>query len=265
MSHSRPRRLALVSSFVALAFTYLAVGPVEAEQSGRDGVVVSFDAELSPKLLPRTGMAPVSISVSGGIRVEDGNSPPRLRRVEIAFASQGGLDATGLPSCPRSRLRNATRLQALTRCRAALVGHGSILTEVPLAPERPLPVRTRALIFNARKGGHPAVWVYAYSASPPVSFVLPFTIRVLPHGAYGLLLTADVAHALGRWPRVRSFQITLGRRYRSHGRRHSYLGAHCPLPPRFHSLSVPLARAAYYFDPAPTLGTTILRACRARD
>lgn len=263
MSTPRPGKLTFVAFLAALTVLHL-VGPAGAEQSSSDGVVVSFDARISPKALPRDDLAPVSISLSGSVRSVTGEAPPRLRRLELAFAARGGLDVAGLPVCPRSRLRNATRRQALARCRKALVGRGSILAEVPLAPERPFLARADALAFNARMGGRPAVWVHAYSASPPVSFVLPFTLHTLHQGAFGMALKAPVADALGRWPRLRSFQITLGRRYRSHGQRHSYLRARCPLPPSFHSLTVPLARATYYFGSAP-LATTILRACRVRD
>jgi hypothetical protein len=263
VSRSRLRRLTIVA--MPLAVACLAIAPAGAEQSGGGGLVVSFKARLSPNLLPRKRTAPVTISLTGGVRAEEGRKPSRLRRIELAFASQGRLDAAGLPTCPRSRLRNATRRQALARCRTALVGRGSILTEVPLAAERPLLARAGVLAFNARKGERPAVWLHAYSASPPVSFVLPFTLRVLRQGAYGLVLEAPVARTLGRWPRLRSFRITLGRRYSSHGKRHSYLGARCALPPGLDSLTVPLARATYSFAPAPTHAITILRACRARD
>lgn len=125
--------------------------------------------------------------------------------------------------------------------------------------------RAHALAFNARRKGRPAVLVHAYSASPPSSFVLPFALSRPSHGAYGVVLRAPVAAVLGRWPRLRSFRIAIGRRYRSDGVRHSYLNGRCALPPRFHGLSVPLARARYRFDPAPTIATTILRSCRVRD
>jgi hypothetical protein len=95
--------------------------------------------------------------------------------------------------------------------------------------------------------------------------LLPFYLRRLHSGAYGILLRAPVSRALGRWPRLRSFRITLGRRYRDRGVRRSYLRAQCPLPPRFHIGFFPLARATYFFAPAPTLTTTILRGCRAGD
>jgi hypothetical protein len=248
-----------------LVFAWFAVGLASAERSGRGGVIVSLDGSVSPRHLPRRRPAPVSLTLAGKILSTDGSPPPRLARIEIAFGARGGLSTAGLPRCPRARLRNATRRQALARCRAALVGRGSILTEVPLAPEKPLLARAGVLAFNGRTAGHPAGWVHAYSASPPVSFVLPFYLRSLHSGAYGLLLRAPVARALGRWPRLRSFQITLGRRYRAHGRRRSYLSASCPLPPRFSIGFFPLARSTYHFAPAPTLATTILRGCRVRN
>jgi hypothetical protein len=145
------------------------------------------------------------------------------------------------------------------------VGRGEIVAEVPLDPEEPLTARAGVLAFNGRSGGHPAVWVHAYAASPPVSFVLPFYLRRLNTGTFGVLLRAPVYHALGRWPRLRSFEITLGRRYRAGAVLRSYLSARCPLPPRFHIGFFPLARATYHFVPKPTLATTILRGCRVRD
>jgi hypothetical protein len=253
--------VALAALLILASFAAVRAG---AEQSGRAGVVVSLDGSIAPRHIPRHRPVPVSLTLAGTIRGTDGSPPPRLQRIEIAFGARGGLDTTGLSRCPRSRLRNATARQALARCRAALVGRGEITTEVPLNPEEPLLARAGILAFNGRSGGRPAVWVHAYSASPAISFVLPFYLRRLDSGAYGVLLRAPVSRALGRWPRLRSFRIALGRRYRAHGERHSYLSARCPLPPRFSIGIFPLARATYHFAPGPTLSTTILRGCRVR-
>jgi hypothetical protein len=242
----------------------LAVGAV-AETAGGDGVVVSLDGSIRPQRLPRHRPMPISITLSGSVRAVGGATPPRLTRLEIAFGARGGLDTVGLPRCPRVRLRNATASQALERCRAALVGRGTIDAEVPLNPDEPVLAHASVLAFNGRAGGRPAVWVHAYSASPPVSFVLPFYVRRVDDGPYGLLLRAPTAAALGHWPRLRSFQIKLGRRYLAHGVRHSYLSAACPLPPRFHVLSFPFARATYAFAPRPTLSTTPVTRCRVRE
>lgn len=262
MRRPSTHKLAVATALSLFAVAYSAVGPVHAEQSGRAGVVVSLDGSISPRYIPRNRPVPVFLTLAGTIGATESSPPPRLDRIEIAFGARGGLDTTGLPRCPRSRLRNATARQALARCGEALVGRGQISTEVPLDPEKPLLAHAGVLAFNGRSGGHPAVWVHAYSASPPVSFVLPFHLRRLATGPYGVLLRAPIQSALGRWPRLRSFSITFGRHYRARGRLRSFLSARCPLPPRFSIGIFPLARATYHFAPRPTLTTTILRGCR---
>lgn len=258
-----PRCLA-ITVLLMLTLANLPPGPAGAEQSGNPYAKVTLDGSIVPKALPRQRSVPVSLLLDGSVFGPKGAPPPRLQRIEIAFGARGGLETAGLPVCPRARLRNATQRQALARCRGALVGRGEIVAEVPLDPEKPLLAPASVLAFNGRAHGRPALWVHAYSASPPVSFVLPFYIGDLGRGAYGTLLRSPIRRALGRWPRLRSFSVTLGRRYRAAGERRSYLNARCPLPPRLTALAVPLARASYHFAGRPTLTTTILRGCRVR-
>ena len=259
------RRATVVIPLAAIALVALLPGEAGAECGGAGGVVACLDGSIAPRLLPRTRPAPVSVTLSGKIRADAGAPPPRLARIELAFGARGGLDTAGLPRCPRARLRNATSRQALARCGSALVGRGTIEAEVPLNPSDPLLAHARVLAFNGRSGGRPAVWAHAYSASPPVSFVLPFRVFSRGSGAFGTIARAPVAAALGHWPRLRSFELTLGRRYRAGAAARSYLSARCPLPPRFHTLAVPLARATYDFAAGPTISTTILRRCAVRD
>lgn len=259
-SASKPAA-ALLALLLALCW---AVGPAGAEQTGGGGVVVSLDGSISPRYIPRHRSVPIALNLAGRIAGVEGSSPPQLQRIEVAFGARGGLETAGLPTCPRGRLRNATGRQALDRCAGALVGRGEVTAEVPLDPAKPLLAHAAALAFNGAWHGRPAVWVHAYSASPPVSFVLPFYLRRARAGAYGVLMRSPVRGALGRWPRLRSFELELGRRYRAAGERRSYLSAHCPLPPQFSIGILPLARATYSFRPRPTLTTTILRGCRVR-
>jgi hypothetical protein len=262
---TRVRRALAGSSVLLLALVCLAAGQAGAERTGRDGVIVSFDGTIHPNRLPRDRSAPVSVELNGTVEADGGGLPPRLDRIELAFGARGGLDTKGLPVCPRARLRNATQSQARARCGGALVGHGTIEAAIPLNPDEPLLAKASVLAFNGRSSGRPTVWAHAYSSSPPVSFVLPFHLETIDQGAYGILLRAPVGKALGQWPRLRSFHIVLGRHYIAHGISRSYLRASCPLPPRFHTLSFPLARATYRFAPRPELSTTILRRCRVRE
>lgn len=264
MSWLPAHKLALAATSLLLAVTYLAAGPAAAEQSGRAGVVVSLDGSTSPNSLPRDRRVPVTLALSGTIGTTDGAPLPRLDRIRIALASRGTLSTRGLPLCPQAELRTSDTRHALRACGAALVGRGSLLATLHFPGQASSILHANLLAFNGRSGGRPAVWVHAYSASPPVSFVLPFHIRRLRAGAYGILLRAPVGNALGRWPRLLSFRITLGRRYRAAGVRRSYLSANCPLPPRFHIGFFPLARASYLFAPTPAVTTTILRGCRVR-
>lgn len=253
------------SGLLLLAIAGLATVPAGAETSGGAGVVVALDGSFSPHRLPRDRPTPISISLKGRVHFEAGIAPRPLTRIELSFGARGGLDTSGLPTCRRARLRNATQDQAMARCGKALVGHGTIAAEVPLNPAEPLLAHASVLAFNGRSGGRPAVWVHAYAAAPPVSFVLPFYLRTVDDGAYGVQLRAPVAASLGHWPRLRSFDITLGRRYRAAGIVNSYLSASCPLPPRLDVGYFALARATYRFAPRPALSVPILRSCRVRE
>lgn len=255
-------RFALVA--VVLAAATSIVGSAQAEQSARGGVRVGFRGSFSPSSIPRHRLAPISLTLEGSARGEDG-PPPRLRRITFAFGARGGLETEGLPACPRARLRNATSRQALARCGDALVGRGEITAEVPFSPAKPIAVQARVLIFNGRFKGRPAAWIHAYSGNPPAAFVLPFYLARPATGTYGVLMRSPVGHSLGRWPRLRAFRITLGRRYRAGGETRSYLSAHCPLAPSLTRLSVPFARATYEFAPHPTIVQPIRRLCAVRE
>jgi hypothetical protein len=258
------RRSGAVLAAALLALVWLNVAPGDAERSGRAGVIVSLDGSVSPRRLPRQRPVPVSLTLTGTVHSVEASQVPPLESIELAFGARGGFSTVGLPSCPPARLRNANQQQALAQCGRALVGRGTILTEVLLDPERPVLSHAGVLAFNGKAAGRPVVWIQIYSASPPVSVVLPFYVSRLRTGAYGVLLRAPISSSLGRWLRLRSFRVTLGRRYSAHGVRRSYLSARCPLPPRFSIGIFPLARATYQFAPGPTLTTTILRGCRVR-
>jgi hypothetical protein len=257
-------RSAAVLATALLALVWLNVAHSEAERSGRAGVIVSLDGDVTPKRLPRERPVPVSLTLTGTIHSVETSQVPPLKSIELAFGARGGVSTAGLPTCPPARLRNANQQAALAQCGRALVGRGTISTEVLLDPEQPVLSHAGVLAFNGQVAGRPVVWIQIYSASPPVSVVLPFHVSRLRTGAYGILLRASISSGLGRWLRLRSFRLTLGRSYSAHGQRRSYLSASCPLPPRFSIGIFPLARATYRFAPGPTLTTTILRGCRVR-
>jgi hypothetical protein len=264
------RRRASAIALTAAALAALAViaatlaGPARGERKQRGGVIVSLDGDVSPLRLPRQRPAPVALRLEGGLRSADRSLLPRVTEVEIALPSQGVVSTRGLPVCSARRLRYAKPPAALAACRPALVGHGSLEAEVLLPGQGPFAVHARLLLFNGRAaGGRQAVLLHAYARRPPIVVVLPFVLRHR-RGDFGTALVARLPPALGPWPRLAHFEMTLARRYRYRGRRRSFLSASCPIPPRFTAGFFGLARSTYTLVGGRRLGVEIVRGCRGR-
>jgi hypothetical protein len=256
-------RVAIRAAIVALALL-ASFGPAASgERVQRGNLVVSLNGDIAPRQLPRDRASPVALRLEGEVRTADGSTLPRLRQIELALAGQGLLSTRGLPVCPRARLRNADREQALERCGTALVGRGRLTATIFVPQQPPFAVRGRLLAFNGRtKGGRRAVWVHTFASDPPVSIVLPFVVRHRS-GAFGTALVARVSRSVGPWPRLASFEMTLWRRFWYRGKRRSYLSASCPVPAHFTAGFLSFARATYGFVDGRSLSIETVRSCRA--
>ncbi len=251
-----------------LASMALAVGLAGAEQSGRPGVLVSLDGSFTPNHLSRDRFSPVSISLQGAVHGTEGQLPPPIGRIDIDFGSNASLTTVGLPGCRRSQLVASDLPHAMEACGPALVGKGRVTAILEFPGGEPHEVLAHLLAFNGHsKEPDAVVWalVSPYKPALATSFVLPFYLQGIPSGTFGHRIRAPVFHNPTTFWRLSRFNVTLGRRYRFEGERRSYLDARCPLPPHFHSLSIPLARATYRFAPSPAVSVDIYRACRVRD
>jgi hypothetical protein len=186
-----------------------------------------------------------------------------VTRIEIGLPAQGVLSTRGLPVCPPRRIRDTKTAEAIAACGQALVGRGHLEAVVALPYQGPFRVGARLLAFNSRIDGRRAVLLHAGSADPPTSSVLPLLVRPAS-GRFGLAMVGRVSAALGPWPRLRRFEITLHRRYEYRGSRRSYLSAACPIPPAIPAGFFSFARTAYSFANGARIGLGIARSCRAR-
>jgi hypothetical protein len=241
----------------------LAAGIAEGERSQRGNLIVSLDGGLAPLKLPRDRPAPVSVRLEGGLQSADGTLLPRVTRVELALPGQGVIDTQGLATCSQRRLRNTKPPEALAACRPALIGRGRLRADVVVPNQAPFEIDAQLLAFNGRIGGRRAVILHGFSSRPPTVVVLPFLLRP-GSGRFGLALVADLPRALGPWPRLAHFEITLSRRYTYRGRAHSYISASCPIPKRFTAGFFSFAKATLTLAGGRTIGTGIARGCRAR-
>jgi hypothetical protein len=268
MNGTRPAAISARSLALAVALAcglgIVLVATASGERSQTGDLISSLDGGLSPLALPRERPAPVSVHLKGGLQSADGGLVPRVTRLELGLPAQGVVSTRGLPACPARSIHDARPAEALAACRPALVGRGSIEARVALPGQGPISVRSRVLVFNARTGhGGRGVLLHAYSADPPTVAVLPLSLR-RGQGRFGFALAGRLPAALGPWPRLSRFEITLHRRYSYRGERRSYLSASCPIPKSFTAGFFSFAKASYRLAGGQRISTGIARGCRAR-
>lgn len=257
------KRLVLVAA-VALA-ALVAAGAALSEVKREGNLQIAFSGDFSPKSLPRTDPAPISVHVRGAIGTTDGSHPPPVRRVEIALNRNGRLTTKGLPSCPSARLQSTSSDTALARCRPALVGRGSFGAKVEFPGVEPFPASGRALAFFGTRAGRPALLIHLYVTAPvQTTLVIALKISRREEGQFGNVLTARIPSLAGGLGSVTEIDLTIGRTYRFRGERHSFLSANCAAPAGFTGGIFPLARGSFYFADGRTIRTTLVRNCRVR-
>lgn len=230
----------------------------------RRGVRVRFDGKLTPRALPRHGVAPVGIAVDAEIAATGTAAPPQLRQIAIAINRNGRFDTTGLPVCRLDDIQPSTTANALAACRGALVGEGHFSANVKLPEQSPFPSAGKVLAFNGRLHGKPAILAHIYGTQPaPTSTVLPFLIND-SRGTYGTVLEASLPQATGDWGYVTGLKMNLRRHFSYRGRGRSYLSAGCPAPAGFSKAAFPLARTSFDFVGGLTLVSILNRSCQTR-
>lgn len=250
------------AALAVLAAGTILASPVFAERAQEGTLQVSLDGGITPIRLPRHHLAPVTVHLSGGIRTTDHSPLPRVNWIKLELAWRGVLFTRGLGVCPRHRLVSTDSRQALDACGRALVGHGRLYARVFVPNQAPFGIHARLLAFNGKEKGRTAVWVHAFSQSPPVSFVLPFSVRHHP-GSFRTVLVSLIRRSVGPWPHVSNFQISIARHFTWRGKRRSYASASCPVPKDF-TAGFSLARATYTFVGGTQLTSEAVRSCRAR-
>ena len=256
------KRLFAVASAAAILTYAAAIGQANTTQQGT--LRVTFGGQLSPDRLPRTGLAPVAVSLSGDISTTDHSAPPQLQTITMAINRHGRLNPAGLPRCHYHQIQPASTADARASCAEALVGTGTFRANVALPDQSPFPSNGRVLAFNGVLHGKPVIYAHIYGTKPvPISQLIPFRIHRID-GTYRVVLSAKLPRVAAAWGYVSGLSLTLKRTYRYHGRIHSYLSAGCPAPKGFTVASYPFARASFGFDDGRILKSSLTRTCKVR-
>lgn len=257
------RRAALTA--LALLVALGAAGVARAEKVVDGNLAVDFDGGITPHALPRTGVAPVSVTVDSGFSTTDGSDPPpQLRQIAIGINRAGRIYDRGLPTCRVRRIQPSTIAAARRICGAAIVGSGHVQVRVALANQPPFTFKGPMLVFHAkRSGGHRRLLAQVYGRKPPSAFVLAFKID-RAKGTFGTLITTSLPKAARKWAYVTHFDMRLRRTYAYRGAKHSFVSAGCAAPAGFPGAIYPFARANFGFAGGRHVRMTLVRNCSVR-
>jgi hypothetical protein len=232
----------------------------------RDNVRITVLSQVLPYKLPRKGVAPIAVFVSGHLSEPHGAIPPQLQQMTVEVNKHGLLQSKGLPACPLRRIQPASTERALQSCSDALIGSGQFWAHIVLPDQGAYPTHGRLLIFNGRQGGKPVIFTHIFTANPFFSsFVIPFSIQKKANGAYGTRLTASLPQALGDWGYVDRIKLTLKRKYTYRGRQLSYFNAGCPAPKGTKRTVFPLALASFAFGEGLQIAAKVEKACAVKE
>jgi hypothetical protein len=256
------RRGAIALLVPCLALLIGALAHAETVQKG--STIVHFEGELTPRTLPRKGLASVRALVGMKVSGAKGENPAQLRQIQIAINRNGKFDYQGLPTCSLSEVQPSTTSAALAACRDSLVGEGSFSAKVLLSHQSPFPSAGKVYAFNSLVEGHPAILAHVYGPKPvPTSFTLVFELHQAK-GTFGTLLSASLPEATGRSAYITGLSLNLFRRFSYRGTKRSYISAGCPAPKGFSKVSFPFAQAKLGFTGGQKIAETLVRECKAR-
>jgi len=192
-------------------------------------LVLHADGGFEPRVLPRHKFAPIHFQGYGQIKETNGSVPPALEHVKIDFDRDGHMTTAGLPVCPVTRLEGATTAQARQRCGKAIVGTGHVAAAVTLAGLAKIDIRVPLTLFNGpRRDGNPTVLGHARAPFPiSETYVIVAPIERIRNRVYGYRSEFDIPPIAGGFGSLTRIDAKIGRRYRFHGRKRSYVSARC--------------------------------------
>lgn len=202
---------ALLTMAVAMSISGLAGAeqPVKVIQPPYE---TEFNGGFSPKALSKTKATPVTFSISGVIRRQDGGHPAALKEFLLEGDKHASISVKGIPVCKSGIIQSTTTAQARKACGPALIGTGK--TEVGIQfpeQENEIPVHSELLVFNGGfKGGVTTLFIHAYITVPtPAAVVTTVKIKKIRKGRYGLESIASIPKIAGGSGSVKSFSLAL--------------------------------------------------------
>jgi hypothetical protein len=251
--------LIAVVALVALVGASLAIAaqPTTVRQGN---LVLTVNGDFFPKKVSKKKYSPVGFWISAKIGTKDGSHPPALKAFNVEADKNGYVDTTGYPKCKSGQLQARNSKDALRVCKPALVGDGTTTVEVEFAEQPPIDVNSELLVFNGgTKGGKTTLYVHAFF-NAPITGAIVTTVKIskVRKGRYGTLAVSSIPKIANGSGSVKSFKLTIDKKFTYKGKKRSVLNARCP-----DGKVVARGEALFYDDPTK-IKAEVLRTCTGK-
>lgn len=183
---------------------------------------LTFNGGFTPKVLSKTKLTPISLTVEGDIATVDGTHPPALKEFNVETDKNGAINVKGLPVCTAAKLQSQDTKHAEAICKSAIIGDGHANIEVSFPEQNPIPAKTKIIAFNGGfKGGVTTLYIHAYLTVPtPSAVVTTVKVKKIHHGRYGLEAKSSIPKIAGGSGSVTHFDLKIDKK--------GVLSAKCP-------------------------------------
>jgi hypothetical protein len=231
LGRDRQPFLALAAAVAALAVlvagaSFAGAKPVTVEAGN---LVFTFDGGFAPKALPKSKLAPITLTASGKISSKDGTHPPALKEAIVETDKNGAVNVKGLPVCKSGQLQSRTTADAKKACSGSIIGNGNTTVEVEFPEQPPIDVNSALTVFNGgQSGGTTTFYIHAFF-SAPISGAIVTTVKIkkINRGRFGLKSVATIPKIANGSGSVKSFDLKIGKTYTYKGKKVSVLSAKC--------------------------------------
>jgi hypothetical protein len=198
-----------------IALTVAGIATAEKPVKVRAGnLELEFNGGFSPKVLSKTKLTPITLTVSGKLKTVDGTHPPALKEFNVETDKNGAIEVKGLPVCTASKLQSQDTKHAEDICRSAIIGSGQAKAEIAFPEQAPIPATSKIIAFNGGfKGGVTTLYIHAYLTVPtPAAIVTTVKIKKIHAGRYGLKAVSTIPKIAGGSGSVVSFNLTINKK-----------------------------------------------------
>ena len=211
------RKYLSITTVLAALVAVSVAGIAAAEQPVKvvaGNLEMTFNGGFSPKVLSKTKMTPITLTVSGKLRTKDGTHPPALKEFNVETDKNGAINVKGLPVCKSSQLQSQDTKHAEAICKTAIIGSGRAIAEIAFPEQAPIPADSKIIAFNGGfSGGTTTLYIHAYLTVPtPAAIVTTVKVKKISNGRYGYKAVSTIPKIAGGSGSVTDFNLTINKK-----------------------------------------------------